>query len=174
MPGQVRVTQQPTLWTLCAAVALALVCLGSVGLLLPSSGSPSLVAPTSVVLVLPIFVSELWGVVAFAVWPLAFLAWAHPLLTGSGIFPARTFVLWAVLQLLSAVWFAAGWQLGLQYEGATFTWGTLVLSVLLSLGALGLGMSCRRRASFPRNLVAHWLLFAWVVTYAFPYLGETP
>jgi hypothetical protein len=125
-------------------------------------------------LVLPIFLSEVWGLAVFVLWPLAFLAWSHSLLRGSSQFPKRSLVAWALVFLLSAVWYVEGWRLGLQYEGAAFTWGCLGLSLILALSTLSLGLACRKKPSFPKNLAAHWLLFAWVATYAFPYLGETP
>lgn len=115
-----------------------------------------------------------WGLAAFVLWPVAFVAWAHPLLRGSGHLLRRTVVLSAVLFLLSIAGFVVGWPFGLQYQGALFTWGCLALSLALAAGVGFLALSCRRRPSFPKNLAAHWLLFAWALTYAFPYLGETP
>ena len=155
-------------------MALAIVCLGSVGLLGGRGGTPSLSAPASAVLVIPLFISELWGTVALGLWPLAFAGWARPQLLASGAFPVRSMGLWAAVQLSSVLWFAAGWKLGLRYQGSEFVWGSLALGLLISLGVAGLGFSCRKKPSFIRSLTAHWLLFAWIVTYAFPYLGETP
>ena len=65
------------------------------------------------------------------------------------------------------------WKWGLQYEGGMYT--VVVGSVNIAwLAFLGLAFARTRNGitSFGTSLCLHWMLFAWLGWYAFPWLGE--
>lgn len=67
------------------------------------------------------------------------------------------------------------WKWGLQYQGARYTDSVLALNVIWLAGLRTMSyVCCKREPSFTTSLTLHWLLFAWVAWYAFPYLGELP
>jgi len=75
---------------------------------------------------------------------------------------------------LSACFFVWGWHEGVTHEGLRFTRVAAGLSAALVFLTAGLILSSRKRPSFRLNLLAHFVLFGWLVSYAFPYLGEGP
>jgi hypothetical protein len=101
--------------------------------------------------------------------------WNPGLLRGETKVPKRSYVLLGIAAVLSTVWFVAGWSYGLEYQGARHVWAVCVINIawLLSLGVL-FGRTWKAQASFGTNLFLHWLLFAWLAWFAFPYLGELP
>ena len=132
-----------------------------------------LTAPASLVLILPLF-SDVPLAVVLAVPPILFWAWAPHLFSGRHEVPRRTIWLFGTLVVLSIVWFVVGWKDGLQYEGLDFTVGTAAISLMCAALIALLLRRSRRSSSFEAALGATWLIFAWVLTFAFPYLGETP
>jgi hypothetical protein len=78
-----------------------------------------------------------------------------------------------VLVALSAWWYTATWSDGLSYQGSTFVYVNLALSVvaLLSMAALAVWWRSRRTPALPMLFL--WLEFVWVLGCAFPWLGET-
>ena len=78
-----------------------------------------------------------------------------------------------IIGALSALDFALEWSDGVRYEGRTFTVTTAIISAAFFVGSLLLIFGFRRKSTTIRLLV-HFILAAWFVTYAFPYLGETP
>lgn len=160
--------------TVLAGLLLAAVAAQSVGMLPGGTqGMPTITAPASVVMMLPLFNEVPLGVVLVAV-PLLFWAWASPLFAARAQMPPRTIWLFRTLVILSIAWFAAGWKYGLQFEGRAFTIGTAAVSVLCVALVELLVRRSRRSPSFAVTLAATWLIFAWTLTFAFPYLGETP
>jgi hypothetical protein len=89
-------------------------------------------------------------------------------------YPEAPWILLAVLTVLTAVYFVGSWNYGLKYQGRRFTYSICALNagwlVLLWTAFILRGNT----PSFVRNLALHWLLFAWLGWYAFPYLGELP
>ena len=161
-----------TRWaTLTAGALLALAAALSIGLF--GGGSPTLIAPSSVVLVFPLF-DNVPMFVVLAAPSLCFWAWSFQLFGGKAGVPKRTLVLHGAVAVLSVVWFVLGWSYGLQFEGTSFTFATAAISAGFAVTIAFLAWRNPRSTSFERSLSVHWLLFAWVVTYAFPYLGETP
>ncbi len=157
-----------------AAVLMA--CLLSLALgLVPGTAAPSILAPMS----LPATLVALFLADA--------LPWFVPILLLTALFlyfgrtihgdpsPPSTRLLWVHrgAGILSAAWFAVGWRLGVQYEGTTFVLATAVLSLCFFLALEWLGTSLRRKSTSTGRLVYVWLLFAWTIAYAFPWLGET-
>ncbi len=76
--------------------------------------------------------------------------------------------------MASIVWFVEGWRYGLKYESLTYSISTALLSAVLAVFTGILILRLRRGPSFALNLLTHFVLFAWLITYAFPYLGELP
>lgn len=100
--------------------------------------------------------------------------WNPGLFQGNADIPRRSWILLAVLTILTAVYFVGSWRYGLEYQGKRFTYGICALNagwlVLLWTTFMWRG----NKPSFVKNLILHWLLFTWLGWYAFPYLGELP
>jgi hypothetical protein len=151
--------------------------LAGMALLVPGStpfliSGPSISAPNPALVVVPGF---LLGVPAALLPAIPFFAWNPALFKGSKALPRRTYILFIATVVLTAIWFAAGWKFGIQYQGAHYTRVVCMINALW-IAALG-GLLVRYRgisASFASNVAVHWLLFVWFAWYAFPYLGEFP
>lgn len=136
-------------------------------------GAPTVISPGPV----PLVVLVLLGlpislvILAFVGW---YLWWCPSLYSGLPRFPMRSIVLFVTLVVLSAAAFVGGWDYGVKYQGFNYTLTCLLISLLLA-AACGVAVWLARKApSFSRSLAAQFLIFAWLVSYAFPYLGETP
>ena len=80
-----------------------------------------------------------------------------------------------VATALSTYWFVVGWQYGLKYQGARYTYVVCAINIVW-VAALW-AMFIRKLWSVPSfrtNLLLHWALFAWLGWYALPWLGELP
>jgi hypothetical protein len=77
--------------------------------------------------------------------------------------------------LADAFWFIdGGYRYGLQFQGPSYTHGVLALNIMW-IAFLWLIVYCwKSQPRFGANLLAHWMLFAWLAWYAFPFLGELP
>jgi len=104
---------------------------------------------------------------------LLFFFWIPGLFFGDGKIPSRTYALLGIATVLSIVWFAQGWQHGLNDNGVeyTLTLCGVNIAVVLVL-AIGFFKSLKEEPSFTTSLILHWFLFAWLAWYAFPWLGE--
>jgi H+/Cl- antiporter ClcA len=105
---------------------------------------------------------------------LFFLLWNPQLFRGEAKVPKRPYVMLALLTVLSIVDFVFSWKWAMQYEGPQYT--AVVCSVNIAwLAFLGLAFARTRKTttSFGTSLFLHWMLFAWLAWYAFPWLGET-
>ena len=101
-----------------------------------------------------------------------FCLWCVPLFRGSPIPRKRTGAAWAVVAVLSAGWFWAGWHNGVRYQGYPYTLTTALISLLCAV-VLGGMLSLRRRTdSIMYSLASNFLLFAWAPAFAFPWIGE--
>jgi hypothetical protein len=155
---------------------------GGIGLLIPASmgllitGYPTILHPFPAITVLPAFVLasvHLW--MAGTIVPIVFFSlWNPHLSRGETRVPKRSYVLLTVSVFLSIIWFVLGWQFGLQYQGSTYTyWVCAINAGWIAVLAVSI-LRCQRANSFVSNLIFHWLLFAWLGWFAFPYLGELP
>ena len=154
-----------------AGILLMAVAAQSVGAF--GGGSPTVAAPSPLLLVLPLF-NRVPVIVVLGLAALSFWAWAFQLFRRDGTVPRRTLWLFGLVVVLSVMWFALGWKLGMEHEGVEFTLGTAALSFGLATAIALLLRAGRRSPAVGTSLAAQWLLFAWILTYAFPYLGETP
>jgi hypothetical protein len=80
----------------------------------------------------------------------------------------------AVATLLSVPWFGVGWKFGLAYQGGIYCYLVLMTNICWLAGLWLVFARTKRADSFAANLFFHWMLFAWLAWYAFPYLGELP
>jgi hypothetical protein len=149
----------------CSVVPAAL------GLLL--SRIPTVLSPFPLLTVLPAFFSA--PAMAVIVPSILFSAWNPGLYRGEPKTPKRSYIFFAVLVVLSVIYFIAAWGDGLQFQGRTHTHAVCIVNIvwILVLASLFV-LSRRRQSSFLFNLSLHWILFAWLAWYAFPYLGELP
>jgi hypothetical protein len=77
-----------------------------------------------------------------------------------------------VLAVASIVWFLLNWRYGLKYQGMSAMLGYLVISAIwVAIVLVGLWF-VNRSGSWWAHLALEFLAFAWVVTFAFPWLGE--
>jgi hypothetical protein len=88
--------------------------------------------------------------------------------------PKRTAGLLGLLSILTIVDFVPEWKYGLQYQGTRHTIAVYTINVLWLAILWYAVIRAWRRPSFWANLLSHWILFAWLGWYAFPYLGELP
>jgi hypothetical protein len=152
---------------------LALLIPASLGLL--ASRVPTILSPLPAVTVLPGFVLSPLYPAAVMVPPLLFFVWNPGLFRSEGRLPKRSGWLLVAAIVLTVIWFSIGWKDGLHYQGATYVF-TVALANVGWIGTLIVMLAtCRRHdSSFKTNLAFHWILFAWIAWYAFPYLGELP
>ena len=143
-----------------------------------SGGVPTLYRPLPLLTILPAFMLSGLGspfvYLPILIPPLLFFSWNPKLLKGSDKFPLRTLILMGVLAGLSIWWFIGGWHDGEHYQGRTFVLFTCWVNVAWFTTLLVLGTLSVMKRSFLLNVAVHWLLFAWLAWYAFPYLGELP
>lgn len=159
------------LTTIGSGLALAVVSAASIGMF-PGS-SPSLIAPCGLPLIIPLFMGAPLGLVLCSA-PLVYWAWVWPVVSGRNAVPRSTFAVVIVLLVLSLTWFVKGWALGVQYEGRLHTAACLAISLVLITAAGLLALRGRAAPSVGLRLSSHWLILAWLASYGFPYLGETP
>jgi hypothetical protein len=63
----------------------------------------------------------------------------------------------------------------LEYQGARHTYVVCIVNAAwIAFLWLIFARYWKREPSFKINLLLHWVLFAWLAWYAFPYLGELP
>jgi hypothetical protein len=146
-----------------------------IGLLL--SDVPTIFCPFPMLTVFPVFLLSSWHLwrAVICVPTLLFFAWHPKLFRGAARVPIRSSALYASATILSVLYFATGWKWGLQYQGAQYTQVVCAVNTawVILLG-LGFARSWTGSSSFRFNLFLHWMLFAWLAWYAFPYMGELP
>ena len=150
-----------TLITLIAGCSLALVPWLSL-----SASTPKIWAPLSIVL----FIFGGW--LALGIVPVVMWLWNPAAFAGGDNIPKRSIVLFLFLATLSIFYCFISWPYGIEYQGQFHTVVVILLNATLITALLLLGWLGWRRPSFRKSLAFHWLLFAWVISYAFPYLGE--
>lgn len=153
--------------------ALALTAIAAHSLGVGGTGTPTIVSPYSVPLVLPAFMGVPRLVVGMAV-GLVFAAWSRQMLRQEFHIPRRSLVLFVAGIVLSVTNFIAGWPDGVQFQGRAYVATCLGISIALAL-ILTVILLRNRAVPSARNFLAfHVGLFGWLATYAIPYLGEGP
>jgi hypothetical protein len=157
------------------ASGLLLAAIASIGLGLPSMPSPSTYSPFPLMTMLPaLILSELRLETAAVLVPVVlFFAWAPGLLMREASrLPKRTVWAIATLTALTVLDFSIEWKHGVEFHGPQYT-TTVALINVVWLGLLWwVAVRAWRQPSFKKILLTHWLMFAWLSWYAFPYLGE--
>ena len=160
---------------LAIVLGLSLVPIAWVGLL--SAGVPTLYCPMPTMTVIPAFaLSSLKLQTAAVLIPtILFFLWTPGLIIRQqSNMPKRTVGLVGLLSILTIVDFVLVWKYGLQYQGTRHTIAVYTINVLWLAVLWCTVIRAWRRPSFLANLLSHWVLFAWLGWYAFPYLGELP
>ena len=74
---------------------------------------------------------------------------------------------------LGIAYLVNSWSSGVEYRGVKYTRLICAINVAwMAALCLLLYGSSTTEPSLVRNLAFHWVLFAWLAWYAFPYLGE--
>ena len=137
-----------------------------------SSAVPTLYCPMPVLTILPALLGFLPIGLLMPVG--LFFLWNPGLLKQQPNMPKRTIALAVVLSTLTIVYFATAWTDGIQYQGVRHTVIMLIINLAWIAFLWFLIVRCWRQPSFMTNLILHWVMFAWLGWYAFPYLGELP
>jgi hypothetical protein len=142
-----------------------------------SSGAPTLYSPLPTLTISPAFLLSHWRLEHLAVLgpALLFFLWIPGLVLNlQSNLPLRTIALLGLLTVLTVLYFAVGWSYGVEYQGVRYTVGVCAIYFMWLVCLWWAVIHWRRKPSFRGNLLCHWLLFAWLAWYAFPYLGELP
>jgi hypothetical protein len=71
-------------------------------------------------------------------------------------------------------YFVASWHYGFEYQGRSFLYACICVNAAAVLGLFLLLTSNYRRPTPLSAVTFYFALFAWIGTYAFPFLGEGP
>lgn len=157
-------TKKHIVAVLLAGAAVELLVLQAFGAF--GGGLPTELTPSSMPLVLLYMVGL--GPLALGIPVVTFWAWGFPLFSGAATFPLRSVVLAAAAFCSSALWLILG-HASEYYDWPLFgVSGGFVFAIVFAIAW------CRRRPSFLANLLGHALLFAWLGSFAFPWIGEVP
>jgi hypothetical protein len=156
------------------------------GLVSSVSGAPIVRPPLPLATTLPVLgfwvaVGEdpnLRWVVEYAIpmlaGPLFLLAWHPRLAVGADYVPRRSLVGLLLLSVLAAAHFANGWSYGMRYQGSSYVIALLCLNLAVLTASWAALCHARRRRTFSAALTTHALVVAWLVSIAFPWLGDLP
>ena len=142
-----------------------------------SSGVPTLYSPLPTLTILPAFLLSRWHLESLAVLvpSILFFLWSPGLLLSQRPnLPKRTIVLLGLLTVLTVVDCVLEWEYGVHYRGTRHTILVYIINAMWLASLWWTVVRSQRQPSFKGNLFSHWLLFAWLAWYAFPYLGELP
>jgi ABC-type xylose transport system permease subunit len=158
--------------------------IAGLGLLIPAAlglglfhlGAPTVFSPLPALTVIPALLLSDWhhlGNAAVILPMLLFFLWNFRMFRGEGKVPRRSYVLLALLAVLAAIDFVVSWRDGLQYEGPKYTVAVCSVNIVwLAFLGLAFARTIKGTTSFAASLFLHWMLFAWLCWYAFPWLGE--
>ena len=142
-----------------------------------SSGVPTLYGPLPTLTILPAFVLSRWQLQSLAVIvpSILFFLWNPGLVINQQPkLPKRTVILLGLLTGLTVVDCVLEWKYGVEYRGMRHTILVYAINAVWLASLWYTVVRSQRQPSFKSNLFSHWLLFAWLAWYAFPYLGELP
>jgi hypothetical protein len=131
---------------------------------------PTLLYPFPALMFIPSFLLRRTAVLVPVV---LFFVWNPGLFGGEAKIPRRSYILLIAATVLSVLWFAVGWRDGLAVQGAKYNYEISGINALwMVLLWLVFSWSRKEQPSFRTNLVVHWVMFAWLAWYAFPFMGE--
>jgi hypothetical protein len=155
---------------------------------------PSRIAPATIIAGLGLFIpagiglllsdtpTKLCPLPALTYWPALFLSAPFTVCLPTLIFvvwfpsgvkiPWRSYALLAVAAPLNVIYCFGGWRRGLEYQGLEYTRVVCSLSITWMVFLVFAFALFWKGCSLRYSLLLHWMLFAWLVWYAFPYLGE--
>lgn len=138
-----------------------------------SKDMPSELYPLPVIVAIPALLGL--GYAAAAGPMLFFFLWNPGLFRGEVKVPKRSHILLTIATLLTFMWFFIGWKYGLEFQGRRYNYSVLAINIAWLVGLWAISVRSRKvEPSFRASLLLHWMLFAWLAWYAFPYLGELP
>ncbi len=130
---------------------------------------PSLLAPFSMVAVVPALIvghpsSQLFAPILFVV-------------TGAGLLRrqpslAMPVACFGCLAIASALWLAWGYEQGMRHYGAAHTHGLIAVNALVAGLLAALMLHARQRRGFTTGLLLHTLTWCWVSWSAFGWLRQ--
>jgi hypothetical protein len=169
MPSRETNTKHGVGLTLSAALLLLLFS----ALPLLHSGVPATIRPLPILFILPVLLG-VPPLIAILLPSILFCIWSGPLFRGSAIPSRRTLVATTIVGMMSAVYFYSSWRYGVKYQGYGYTLTMTLFSSFFAAAVGSVFALSRRTHSLAWSLAANLLLFVWVSTFAFPYLGELP
>ncbi len=127
--------------------------------------------PFPALVLIPAFFGLRWAAVAVPM--VLFFVWNAGLFNGDARVPKRSYVLLIVATLVNALWFIVGWKDGLAIQGARYNYSVCMINIAwITVLWVMFARSRKAEASFKMNLLFHWMFFAWLAWYAFPFFGE--
>ena len=149
--------------------------LAGLSLLLPAlflfKQEDAILYPHPGLVLLPMFFGMRWA--AFAVPTLLFFVWNPDLFRGGAEVPKRSYVLLLVAIVVNTLWLVLGWKDGLAVQGARYNYSVCMVNIAwVILLIVMFARTWHAKPSFKLNVLVHWLLFAWLAWFAFPFFGE--
>lgn len=135
---------------------------------------PGILSPFPVPFLVPVWILGPTGIGASALLAVFFWCWAYQLRRDSPRIPTRSVVLAVVVTALSLGWTAWGFSDAARWQGTTYAWTVASVNFAMPLSLASLLRWTRAAPRWGGSFAFHWLLFAWLGSYAFAYLGETP
>ena|SRR2546426_4453677 len=136
-----------------------------------SGEGPTILYPFPALVFIPALLYLRWAAVAVPM--VLFLVWNPGLFYGDAKVPKRSYVLLIIATLLNVLWFVVGWKDGLAIQGAKYNYSVCAVNMVWAASLWVISAhSWKAEPSFKTNLLLHWMLFAWLAWYAFPFFGE--
>jgi hypothetical protein len=159
--------------TTLAILALVIAVISGHSLGIAGDGYPTLRSPYPILLAIPLFLGVPAMLVAIA-FGTAFMFWSRYLERSDTSIPHRSIILLVVTTIVSTLIYASVWEDAIQYPDETFVVEALVSSVVMAVALYLLAAWNHRMPSFAASATFHFFLFAWLGTYAVPWVGEVP
>jgi len=109
--------------------------------------------------------------------PVLFMLWSYQLVKGDNVIPKRSKILTLILVFVSLLWLVpwlvAIWAGGARHQGLGPTNAALMVNVLCWFVLFMLYRASMKYKLYIQNYLFHWLLFAWLGWFAFPWFGES-
>lgn len=153
---------------------LAGISLAAVPVLAMLDNVPGPLSPHPVPFVLASWALGVFWLAACLALSAAFWALAPGLARGDGGIRRRSIVFLAIVIVSSLALTAGGYRYGVEYQGLSHAITVSIVNLGLSVVLVASMVAMRRRPSWLASLTWHWVLLAWVGSYAYAYLGETP
>lgn len=138
---------------------------------------PYPLVPT-IILMLLLMRSLGWSPMAYLLFllgPTLFFLSSPSLAAGKERLSKRDFWVLAILSVLEISCLALTWRGGYKYvPGPAYTNLTIVLSLVWLVALWLIFAFARRHQSYRTKFVYHFVFVLWLLTYAFPWLGEMP